>query len=453
MALTVYWTAESASRTHEVDFFPEFVNEIRAIFDERGYNGILLGWPTTARDPLFLPDVLIITENVVLIVDFKKAGVDGEIITLPEESKWEGASWTASPVVQTTNSLPRNILAGNSVNPFVQLKRQTAKLKDVLAFKTMPIKTCVVIQGDPHIEGKIPAQWEAFFKVSRRSDFPPVIDSLLNTKFSDGPIDFESLKSKFDVVPYREIANFIAPISAGLYELQQTVDEQAKALHATQTEIRRLHQKADANSARNSEVRTRIEDISHEEAILLKRYEAASNQFIAARESERERYKAEAERHKAEAEKHKASQSRSESSPSRQTRKVSNKIIGVTVSIVISIAGVAIWSATRPQAPQATTECQIVSAAVLELAEETCVKFTPLSVGFSQDGNDAYLNDVESNYKEGQFFVSVPDYLKLFDSKEDLEGLVNQSVSVSGSMEKSSDGRFKITLKSLEQLK
>jgi hypothetical protein len=453
MAFTVYWTPESASRTHEVDFFPEFVNEMRAIFSERGYNGVLLGWPKTSRDPLFLPDVLIITENVVLIVDFKKAGIDGEIITLSEESSWESTSWTVSPVLQTTNSLPRSILAGNSVNPFVQLKRQTAKLRDVLASKSFPIKTCVVIQGDPHIAGKIPAQWEAFFKVSRRSEFSPIIDSLLNTKYGDGPIDFESLRLKFDVVPYREIANFIAPISAGLYELQQTVDEQARALHSAQTEIRKLHQKADSNSARKSEVRTRIEDISREEALLLRRYEAASNQFIAAREAERERYKSEAERHKAEAEKHKALQSRSESQPSRQNRKVALKYIGAFVSIVVAIAGVAIWSATRPQSQPAAIECQTVSSAVLELDEWACVKFTPLSVGFSNDGNDAYLNDVETNHTNGYFVVSVPDYLKLFGSRESIQGLVNQSVTVSGPLEKTSDGRFKITLKNLEQLK
>jgi len=452
MALTVYWTPESASRTHEVDFFPEFLNEVQALFSERGYNGILLGWPQTSQNPSLLPDILIITENVVLIVDFKKAAVDGEIITLPEESNWEGASWTVSPVLQTTNSLPRIVSAGNSINPFVQLKRQAAKLKDVIGLKAPPIKTCVVIQGDPHIAGKIPARWEAIFKVSRRTDFPPVIDSLLNTKFNDGPIDFESLRSKFDVVPYREIANFIDPISAGLYDLQQTVDEQAKALHSVQSEIRTLHKKADSNSVQNSEARNRIEDISHEEAILLKRYEAASNQFIAAREAERERYKAEAEKHKAEAEKHKSSQAHSESKTSRPKPKFSLKSSGVVFFIVASISGIAIWSATLAPNSQTTTECQLVAEADLELGKEICIKFTPLSAGFSKDGNDAYLNDVQGNYKDGEFFVNVPDYLALFDAKESFEGLLDSSLSVTGLLEKSSDGRYKITLKGLGQL-
>jgi hypothetical protein len=445
MALTVYWTTESATRTHEVDFLPEFLNEVQALFSERGYNGILLGWPRTSQNPSLLPDILIITENVVLIVDFKKAGVDGEIITLPEESNWERASWTVSPVLQTTNSLPRIVSAGNSNNPFVQVKRQAAKLKELIGLKALPIKTCVVIQGDPHIAGKIPGQWEAIFKVSRRTDFPPVIDSLLNTKFNDGPIDFESLRSKFDVVPYREIANFIVPISAGLYDLQQTVDEQAKALHSVQSEIRTLHKNADSNSVQNSEARNRIEDISHDEAILLKRYEAASNQFIAAREAEGQRYKAEAE-------KHKSSQAHSESKPSRPKPKFSLKSSGVVFFIVASISGIAIWSATLGPNSQTTTECQLVAEADLELGKEICIKFTPLSAGFSKDGNDAYLNDVQGNYKDGKFFVNVPDYLALFDAKESFEGLLDSSLSVTGLLEKSSDGRYKITLKGLGQL-
>ena len=89
MGMNVYWTTESATKPHEVEFFPEFIDQIGAIFEHLNLDGVLIGWPRYKGSKYFQPDALIITSNVVLIIDFKKVAVHGETLKLPSTEEWE----------------------------------------------------------------------------------------------------------------------------------------------------------------------------------------------------------------------------------------------------------------------------------------------------------------------------------------------------------------------------
>lgn len=87
MGLRVFEGKHQASRSYENEFFRAFASTLSAIFDSKGYEGILLGHPRSLDDEWFQPDALLLTQNSVLIVDFKN--FDDVIVHLPDEAVFE----------------------------------------------------------------------------------------------------------------------------------------------------------------------------------------------------------------------------------------------------------------------------------------------------------------------------------------------------------------------------
>jgi len=296
------------------------------------------------------------------------------------------------------------------------------------------VKTCVLIQGDPTIEGVVPGKWASFFKVALLSTFPKEIDSLLNTGAPGEKIDIEKLMSHFSIVEYTEIPDFVFHPSEEIAELRQKLDELAIHVHKTQTDLRTLHSQKPTFNEQPAEVKQRIEDLSQSEARELKLYEIASQKFIAEKAAETARFNAEAEKHRAAS----RSQESEATRPVAKKRKSRDALFVSAGLVIVAAAAISLMQRQVSVSPAVETCVEISN-----ISNSTdCVEFTPQGVGFS--GSDAYLNDIP-DYREGNFFVAISDYEVIF-SKSDLEKLVGKPLRVSGEVSKSSDGRFKITV-------
>lgn len=108
------------SRNYENLFFRDFARYLHKSFDEDGRSGLLIGSPFCEVDERLQIDALLITNNVVCIIDFKNFG--GKI-NLPHERNFEMGIWT--------NAIGDQIKGGSSINPFIQLKNQKRRFSEV----------------------------------------------------------------------------------------------------------------------------------------------------------------------------------------------------------------------------------------------------------------------------------------------------------------------------------
>ena len=71
-------------RKYENSCFREFSRHLSKVFDEKGVSGLLIGSPVCEPDERLQIDALLITEQVICIIDFKN--FNGKI-NLPNDSK------------------------------------------------------------------------------------------------------------------------------------------------------------------------------------------------------------------------------------------------------------------------------------------------------------------------------------------------------------------------------
>ena len=160
------------SKSYENSFFRDFSRHLFNAFKERNINGLLLGSPFCEAEERLQIDALLITKNVVCIIDFKN--FSGEI-NLPAEGNFEHGLWTDG------NGEP--IKGGNSTNPFVQLKLQRTRFYDVCQkhiIKNLsqgdlfnPGRTIRIVcfQGEIKLNGIIPGSESNTFSILDRVTF------------------------------------------------------------------------------------------------------------------------------------------------------------------------------------------------------------------------------------------------------------------------------------------
>ena len=79
------------ARSYENTFFREFSRELSQRFEEKGFNGLLLGSPFCEVEERLQIDALLITTYAICIIDFKN--YSGEI-NLPDNDNFEQGIWT-----------------------------------------------------------------------------------------------------------------------------------------------------------------------------------------------------------------------------------------------------------------------------------------------------------------------------------------------------------------------
>jgi hypothetical protein len=459
MSLEVFSTTESASRGYENQFFDEMASYLSEVFRQRGYEGVLLGFPKTDLDKSLLPDALIVTRSVVLIVDFKNQARSDEIVFLPADADFEKREWRVEKIQQTTRAEVRSVKGGSStnVNPFVQLQKQSQKLSELLKRNGIDtvISTCVVFHDDPIIEGKIPGRYQGRFSVATKSNYHQVIDNALNVVPRSGQIEYKSMLNFFDVKPYGEVLKVNLDQIRAVDSLRDEVAEHGEILHDIQRKLLSLHS-ASATAPENSR---QIEDISREETLVLRRYELANEAFLAARNASLEEFKtirlvakdnASTARSQAIAEKEKAKAVALEAKRMIEVDKNKTKrvfwIIAGFIAGLLVLAFILLPRAT-PNGPPVGECLSIERVAELE-NQVSCIEFTPLGSGFLS--GDAYLNDIEE-YKSGDFYLQIQDWSTIYERESEITALVGNSIRVTGLVTKEGT-RFKILVTSPSQI-
>jgi hypothetical protein len=215
------------SKNYENTFFREFARYLHKSFKDRGRSGLLIGSPFCEADERLQIDALLITTNVVCIIDFKN--FSGKI-NIPSENNFESGIWT--------NSIGDQIKGGSSINPFVQLKIQKRRFSEVYNKRILnqlkvgdifnPTHTVRVIcfQDEIELNGKIPSNETLNFFILDKINFLEGLLDIIDVSDKDVNISQDSYDAfkkifraddfKFDDKPLEDKLKFFAQKSASL---------------------------------------------------------------------------------------------------------------------------------------------------------------------------------------------------------------------------------------------
>lgn len=169
----------TADKSHENSFFRYFASQVKDHFERVGIEGILVGMPECrVRDNLQM-DALLITNSSLTIIDFKD--YDNCEVRLPDEADFENGRWLTNRDYY--------VKGGSSRNPYSQLMRQRACLKEILdrfcrhktgQFDTGHITTMVCFTGKVTLSGSIPGWAKLKFFISDSESFLERIFDIAN---------------------------------------------------------------------------------------------------------------------------------------------------------------------------------------------------------------------------------------------------------------------------------
>lgn len=160
------------SRSYENSFFREFSKNLFNVFKEKNFDGVLIGSPECVADERLQIDALLLTSNVVCIIDFKN--FKGRII-LPSENNFEKGVWK--------NEKGELIKGGSSNSPNTQLKIQKKRFVDVFnkdikkkikspeTFDPLHANRIVCFQNKIELVGKIPSKEELNFFILDKANY------------------------------------------------------------------------------------------------------------------------------------------------------------------------------------------------------------------------------------------------------------------------------------------
>ena len=232
------------SKNYENTFFREFARHLHKSFEDRGRSGLLIGSPFCEVDERLQIDTLLITDQVVCIIDFKN--FSGKI-NLPNEKNFEMGMWS--------NETGDQIKGGSSINPFIQLKNQkrrfsevyTKSIKSNLAdgdtLDCSHIVNVVCFQKEIELNREIPNSKELAFWIVDRINFIEKISDIIDVSDKDviiSPNSYDAFKKvfradkfKFDDKPLEDKLKVFADKSATLDFKKLNADQ-----HSALTEIK-----------------------------------------------------------------------------------------------------------------------------------------------------------------------------------------------------------------------
>lgn len=167
-----------ADHSFENEFFRFFARELKGYFDGKGYDGILLGMPTCLLMDTLQIDALLITDSIMLIVDFKD--YQGTL-ALPDEDSFYRGAWIMNGDVR--------VKGGSSPNPYCQLGKQRGRLKKILdtmfrngtgTFDPSHMKTMVCFSNEVSLENRVPRTYTRTFSIADRTTFLEAVFDAVN---------------------------------------------------------------------------------------------------------------------------------------------------------------------------------------------------------------------------------------------------------------------------------
>jgi hypothetical protein len=126
------------TKWYENEYFRILCNKLIPVFDELKLNGVLIGSGVCESNPGLQPDMLLVCETAVILIDLKKYG---GVITLPpsgetnsskKKDSWYQGKWFLN------DEKRQWVKGGARNNPFQQLEAQTKKLNSLVENNIVP---------------------------------------------------------------------------------------------------------------------------------------------------------------------------------------------------------------------------------------------------------------------------------------------------------------------------
>lgn len=255
MGLKVYKDS-AASRQYENTFFRQFQANLKNLFDQKGLDGVLIGFSEASGSESLWPDCILIAKNRLLIIDFKN--FKGTEVRLPVNERFETDEW------KTNVGAP--VKGGSSINPFVQLKRQREKLEHRIGSRLNEdvggIGCLVVFHGDIALYGSIPGRCEAWFAVADGFNYLDAISDMLEVR-SKNPNEPEALRQKY----FKTATEYVENLPTIDLEIYQQAKAANVELEKARSERDSARQALEAQMQENQRLRQRGESV--EEGIRL----------------------------------------------------------------------------------------------------------------------------------------------------------------------------------------
>lgn len=205
-----------AAKSTENTFFREFAGQLSNLFEEKGIEGLLIGFPECKENANLAPDALLITEHAALIIDFKNYN-DGGTVTLPSEDYFSNGAWFFS------KGDDEIIVKGGSYsNPFKQVGQQRFKMIDLIGesvagFNPRHLTTAVIFQNDIKIKGSVIRKFRnMFFVADVKSYLNDVYDyiNVIDEEISLTPDAMQQILEYFIVDEFSEVKIRTEPTSS-----------------------------------------------------------------------------------------------------------------------------------------------------------------------------------------------------------------------------------------------
>lgn len=211
-----------STKSYENDFFRILAGDLSRVFDARGWDGLLIGMPEFLGSESLQIDCLLVTDDWIVLIDFKNYGGDLE---LPELDMFDSGVWKIDGVP---------VRGGSSVNPYRQLGRQRAKLSKQLGwaihgFDRSSVCTLTCFHGQINMIGSVPRHILGFDIVDARSVLNKIVDIVdvqVENRNYLKPVNRELFTDKLFVAPMYQIS-----ITADAALVAETKDEVESAIN------------------------------------------------------------------------------------------------------------------------------------------------------------------------------------------------------------------------------
>lgn len=162
-----------AEHTHENEQFRRIAKSLKLLFNEKNWDGLLIGNPYNEKYYRFRPDGILIYNNGLIIIDLK--AYTGNVKLPPSKSEFESTAWY---VESETDKKRTMIKAGSSfINPFRQLNFYRGAFKEIvkneLGLKGLvdEHRTCAlnIFSGPLTVQNSVPKEIP-YYKITQESD-------------------------------------------------------------------------------------------------------------------------------------------------------------------------------------------------------------------------------------------------------------------------------------------
>lgn len=275
MSLKVY-KGNEASRDYENDFFREFSSNLVKMFEVEGLDGVLIGHPEVPDNKYLKPDCVLITQNRLVIIDFKNYNDEIEVY-LPDEYRFSDAKWT-------TNRPGLYIGGGSTVNPFAELSRQRRWVEELIGTPYVEvggIATVVCFQHNVTVLNEVPGKFQSWFSVTNSLQYLNRIRDVIGVH-NPRPVNVDKLQSYFRANEYN---NFFPVDLKTVEEVSQANERSAEARRReilAESKVRELEYKiAEAETMKESAAKLKTELSAAKAKVLKAKQEAekAKNDF------------------------------------------------------------------------------------------------------------------------------------------------------------------------------